>query len=152
MKSLGIVMSGLGATALDLKVKGRPTYFEEPMFSVQHDSIKQLECTVMTIEFELDGNQFLGLNGSPLFKFSPAIFSIIKYNTQEEINYFWTELGEGGKEGQCGWIDYDKFGVSWQIVPTVLGELMSEPDPGKSERVMKAMLKMKKIDIAGLKQ
>ena len=107
---------------------------------------------VMTIEFELDGNQFLGLNGGPLFKFSLATSFIVNCKTQEEVDYFWAKLGEGGKEGQCGWIDYDKFGVSWQIVPTVLGELMSDPDPAKSERVMKAMLKMKKIDVAGLKQ
>jgi predicted 3-demethylubiquinone-9 3-methyltransferase (glyoxalase superfamily) len=108
--------------------------------------------TVMTISFELDGNQFLGLNGGPLFKFSPATSFIVNCKTQEEVDYFWAKLGEGGKEGQCGWIDYDKFGVSWQIVPTVLGELISDPDLAKSERVMKAMLKMKKIDIAGLKQ
>ncbi|MGE5446672.1 MAG: VOC family protein [Ignavibacteriales bacterium] len=107
---------------------------------------------VMTIEFELDGNQFLGLNSGPLFKFSLATSFIVNCKTQEEVDYFWAKLGEGGKEGQCGWIDYDKFGVSWQIVPTVLGELMSDPDPAKSERVMKAMLKMKKIDVAGLKQ
>ncbi len=112
----------------------------------------QSKGTVMTIEFELDGNEFLGLNGGPLFKFSPATSFIVNCKTQEEVNYFWTKLGEGGKEGKCGWIDYDKFGVSWQIVPTVLGEFMSDPDPAKAERVMKAMLKMKKIDIAGLKQ
>lgn len=112
----------------------------------------QSKGTVMTIEFELDGNKFLALNGGPLFKFSPATSFIVNCKTQEEVDYFWAKLGEGGKEGQCGWIDYDKFGVSWQIVPTVLGELMSDPDPAKSERVMKAMLKMKKIDVAGLKQ
>jgi predicted 3-demethylubiquinone-9 3-methyltransferase (glyoxalase superfamily) len=106
--------------------------------------------SAMTVEFELDGNGFLGLNGGPMFKFSPAISFIINCKTQEEIDYFWAKLGEGGKEGQCGWIDYDKFGVSWQIVPMILGELMSNPDPVKTERTMKAMLAMKKLDIAAL--
>ncbi len=72
--------------------------------------------------------------------------------TQEEIDYFWAKLGEGGKGGQCGWIDHDKFGVSWQIVPTVLGELVSDPDPVKAESTMKAMLSMKKLDLATLKE
>ncbi len=108
--------------------------------------------TVMTVEFELDANQFLGLNGGPLFKFSPATSFIVNCKTQKEVDYFWAKLGESGKEGQCGWIDYDKFGVSWQIVPTVLGKLMSDPDPAKSEAVMKAMLRMKKLDITTLEQ
>jgi len=110
----------------------------------------QRKGTVMTVEFELDGNKFLGLNGGPLFKFSPATSFIVNCETQEEIDYFWAKLSEGGKEGQCGWIDYDKFGVSWQIVPTVLGELMS--DPVKAEGAMKAMLSMKKLDLAALKK
>jgi predicted 3-demethylubiquinone-9 3-methyltransferase (glyoxalase superfamily) len=112
----------------------------------------QRKGTVMTVEFELDGNRFLGLNGGPLFKFSPATSFIVNCETQEEIDYFWAKLGEGGKDGQCGWIDYDKFGVSWQVVPTVLGELMSDPDPVVAESTMKAMLSMKKLDIAALKK
>jgi len=104
----------------------------------------------MTVEFELDGNKFLGLNGGPLFKFSPATSFIVNCETQEEIDYFWAKLGEGGKDGQCGWIDHDKFGVSWQIVPAALGELMS--DPVKAEGAMKAMLSMKKLDLAALKK
>jgi predicted 3-demethylubiquinone-9 3-methyltransferase (glyoxalase superfamily) len=112
----------------------------------------QRQGTVMTVEFELDGNKFLGLNGGPLFKFSPATSFIVNCETQEEIDYFWVKLGEGGKDGQCGWIDYDKFGVSWQIVPTVLGELLSDPDPVKAESTMKAMLSMKKLDIVALKK
>jgi predicted 3-demethylubiquinone-9 3-methyltransferase (glyoxalase superfamily) len=112
----------------------------------------QPKDSAMTVEFELDGNGFLGLNGGPLFKFSPATSFVIHCKTQEEIDYFWAKLAEGGKEGQCGWIDYDKFGVSWQVVPTMLGELMSDPDPEKSERAMKAMLAMKKLDIAALKE
>ena len=106
---------------------------------------------VMTVEFELDGNRFLGLNGGPLFKFSPATSFVVNCETQEEIDYFWAKLGEGGRDGQCGWIDYDKFGVSWQIVPAVLGELMSSPDPVKADRTMKALLSMRKLDIATLK-
>ena len=106
--------------------------------------------TVMTVEFELDGTEFLGLNGGPLFKFSPATSFVVNCETQEEIDYFWARLGEGGKTGQCGWIDYDKFGVSWQIVPTLLGELMS--DPAKAESAMKAMLSMTKLDLAALKK
>jgi predicted 3-demethylubiquinone-9 3-methyltransferase (glyoxalase superfamily) len=107
---------------------------------------------VLTVEFELDGNRFLGLNGGPLFKFSPATSFMIDCQTQEEVDYFWAKLTEGGKEGRCGWIDSDKFGVSWQIVPTILGELISNPDPRKSEGAMKAMLTMTKLDIAALKQ
>ncbi len=113
---------------------------------------RQPKGSAMTVSFELDGNEFLALNGGPLFKFNPAISFIVNCKTQDEVDYFWDKLGEGGQEGQCGWIDYDKFGASWQIVPTVLGELMSDPDPVKSERVMKAMLTMNKLDIARLRQ
>jgi len=112
----------------------------------------QRKGTVMTVEFELDGNKFLGLNGGPLFKFSPATSFIVNCETQEDIDYFWAKLGEGGKDGQCGWIDSDKFGVSWQIVPTVLGELISDPDPVIAESTMNAMLSMKKLDLAALKK
>ena len=112
----------------------------------------QRKGTAMTVEFELDGSDFLGLNGGPLFKFSPATSFVVNCETQEEIDYFWAKLGEGGKTGQCGWIDYDKFGVSWQIVPTLLGELMSDPDPAKAESAMKAMLSMTKLDLAALKK
>lgn len=112
----------------------------------------QPKGTAMTVEFELDCNKFLGLNGGPLFKFSPATSFVVTCETQEEIDHFWAKLGEGGKTGQCGWIDYDKYGVSWQIVPTVLGELMSDADPVKAEGAMKAMLSMKKLDLAALKK
>src|SRR2546425_1582854 len=106
----------------------------------------QRKGTVMTVEFELDGTEFLGLNGGPLFKFSPATSFVVNCETQEEIDYFWAKLAAGGKTGVCGWIEYDKFGVSWQIVPTLLGELMSDPDPAKAESAMKAMLSMTKLD------
>ena len=104
----------------------------------------------MTVEFELDGSAFLGLNGGPMFKFSPATSFVISCKTQKEIDHFWAKLSEGGKEGQCGWIDYDKFGISWQVVPAALGEMMSDADPQKAESAMKAMLSMKKLDIAAL--
>jgi predicted 3-demethylubiquinone-9 3-methyltransferase (glyoxalase superfamily) len=110
------------------------------------------EDTVMVVEFELDGNAFLGLNGGPHFKFTPAVSFIVYCKKQAEIDYFWQGLGEGGKEGQCGWIERDKFGVSWQIVPTLLGELMKDPDKSKSERAMKALLTMKKLDIEALQR
>src|SRR6266568_1182267 len=112
----------------------------------------QRKGTVMTVEFELDGNDFLGLNGGPLFKFSPATSFVVNCETQEEIDYFWARLAEGGKEGQCGWIDYDKFGVSWQIVPAFIGELVADPDPARSESAMKAILSMTKLDLGALDQ
>src|SRR5262245_30594933 len=112
----------------------------------------QPKGSVLTVEFELDGNKFMGLNGGPIFKFSPATSFVVNCNTQKEIDYFWARLSEGGKEGQCGWIDADKYGVSWQIVPTILGELISDPDPAKSENAMKAMLSMTKLDLEALKK
>lgn len=107
--------------------------------------------TVLTIEFELEGQKFLGLNGGPVFKFNEAISFIISCETQEEIDYYWNKLTDGGdeKSQQCGWLK-DKFGVSWQVVPSLLGELLSSSDKEKSGRVMKAMLKMKKIIITDL--
>jgi predicted 3-demethylubiquinone-9 3-methyltransferase (glyoxalase superfamily) len=112
----------------------------------------QRKDSVMTVEFALDGNKFLGLNGGPHFKFSPATSFVVNCETQEEIDYFWAKLGEGGKDGQCGWIDSDRFGISWQIVPAVLGDLMSDPDPVKAESTMKALLLMNKLDIGALKK
>lgn len=107
---------------------------------------------VMTVEFELDGSAFLGLNGGPMFKPSIATSFMVSCATQEEVDYFWSRLGEGGKPGQCGWIDYDKFGVTWQVVPTVLRELMADSDPLKAERAMQAVISMTKPDIAALKK
>ena len=110
----------------------------------------QPEGTVLTVEFELDGNKFLGLNGGPIFKFSPATSFVVNCETQEEIDYFWARLAEGGKEGQCGWIDYDKFGVSWQIVPRQLLEMISNKDRPKADRAFQAMMGMQKLDLAKL--
>lgn len=107
--------------------------------------------SVMTVVFELDGQQFTALNGGPQFKFTEAISFSVPCKTQEEVDKFWDKLSEGGEQGPCGWLK-DKYGLSWQINPTVLGELLNDPDPGKSKRVMEAMLKMKKIDIAGLRK
>ena len=106
--------------------------------------------TVMTVTFELDGQLFMALNGGPVFNFSPAISFFVNCDTQEEVDELWKRLTEGGEEEQCGWLK-DKFGVSWQIVPNVLGELLQDKDARKSERVMGALLQMKKIDIQGLR-
>jgi len=107
--------------------------------------------SVMTITFELDGQKFIALNGGPHFKFTEAISFSVDCKTQEEVDEYWSKLSAGGEEGPCGWLK-DKYGLSWQIVPTVLGELLSDPDPQKSKRVMTAMMQMKKIDISGLKR
>lgn len=107
--------------------------------------------TVMTVSFQLDGQEFLALNGGPQFTFSHAVSFIANCESQEEVDRLWKALSEDGEEEQCGWLK-DRYGVSWQIVPIVLGELMLGGGPEKSERVMKAMLQMKKINIEALKQ
>jgi len=106
---------------------------------------------VMTASFELEGMEFTALNGGPLFKFSPAISFAVDCRSQEEVDELWAKLSAGGEEGQCGWLK-DKYGVSWQIVPTVLVEMLNDPDPEKSKRVTEAMLKMKTLDIQALRQ
>ena len=105
----------------------------------------------MTASFELEGQQFTALNGGPQFKFTEAISFVVSCETQEEVDELWDKLSEGGKTQQCGWLK-DKFGLSWQIIPSALPELMTGPDPQKSQRVMKAMLQMTKIDIGKLRQ
>jgi predicted 3-demethylubiquinone-9 3-methyltransferase (glyoxalase superfamily) len=109
--------------------------------------------SVMVVAFELDGQPFTALNGGPVFRFNEAISLQVNCATQEEVDYYWRKLSEGGDEKaqQCGWLK-DKYGVSWQIVPTILSELMADPDPQKAGRVMEAMLTMKKIDIDRLKK
>ncbi len=107
--------------------------------------------SVMTVLFELDGQQFIALNGGPQFKFTEAISFSVSCETQEDVDRFWEQLSAGGEEGPCGWLK-DKYGLSWQINPTILGKMLSDPDPKTARSVMEAMLKMKKIDIAGLKQ
>ena len=106
--------------------------------------------SVMTVDFQLEGQNFVALNGGPHFRFTEAISFVVNCKTQAEVDYFWKKLAAGGTE-QCGWLK-DKFGVSWQIVPTVLGELLNEKDPAKAGRVMQALLKMGKLEIAKLKK
>jgi predicted 3-demethylubiquinone-9 3-methyltransferase (glyoxalase superfamily) len=107
--------------------------------------------SVMTVAFELYGQQFTALNGGPQAKFTQAISFVVNCETQEEVDEFWEKLSEGGRKIQCGWL-VDKFGVSWQIVPIVLIEMLQDKDPEKSQGVMKAMLQMTKLDIAGLEK
>ncbi len=107
--------------------------------------------SVMTASFELEGQQFTALNGGPHFRFTEAISFVVSCKTQEEVDELWERLSEGGEIQQCGWLK-DKFGLSWQIIPVALMELMSDPDPEKSRRVTEAMLQMTKIDIAKLRQ
>jgi predicted 3-demethylubiquinone-9 3-methyltransferase (glyoxalase superfamily) len=107
--------------------------------------------TVMTASFQLAGQEFVALNGGPQFKFTEAISFAVNCETQEEVDYFWEKLSEGGQEVQCGWLK-DKYGLSWQIVPTILSKLLGDKDPEKSKSVMNAMLKMVKLDIKTLQQ
>ena len=107
--------------------------------------------TVMVATFQLDGQEFIALNGGPQFTFTPAVSFVVNCTTQEEVDTYWEKLSEGGAKNQCGWLQ-DKYGLSWQIVPTVLGELLQDKDAARAQKVMKAMLQMTKIDIALLKQ
>jgi predicted 3-demethylubiquinone-9 3-methyltransferase (glyoxalase superfamily) len=106
---------------------------------------------VMTVEFELEGQRFVGINGGPDFKFDEAISFEIDCETQEEIDYYWDKLSEGGEQGPCGWLK-DRFGLSWQVVPTGMEEVLADPDPARAQRAMAAMLKMSKIDVAELQR
>jgi predicted 3-demethylubiquinone-9 3-methyltransferase (glyoxalase superfamily) len=107
--------------------------------------------SVMVGTFQIEGQQFLALNGGPQYKFTPAVSFVVNCETQQEVDHFWEKLSEGGRTDQCGWLQ-DKFGLSWQVVPTILGQLLGDKDPAKSQGVMKAMLQMTKIDIARLQQ
>ena len=107
--------------------------------------------SVMTVEFELDGQKFVGLNGGPIFKFTEAISLAVTCDSQEEVDYFWEKLAAGGEESRCGWLK-DKFGLSWQVVPTVLNEMLKDKDAAGAKRVMHAMLQMDKIDIPTLEK
>ena len=105
----------------------------------------------MTVEFVLNGERFMALNGGPQYTFTPAISFVANCDTQEEIDELWEKLSQGGEEVQCGWVT-DRFGVSWQVVPTALGEMMSSPDKAAAQRAFSAMLAMKKLDIAALRR
>jgi predicted 3-demethylubiquinone-9 3-methyltransferase (glyoxalase superfamily) len=108
--------------------------------------------SVLTIEFELEGQKFVALNGGPQFKFNESVSFVVKCETQDEVDYFWEKLtADGGEESECGWLK-DKFGVSWQVTPTVLIDMLHDNDSEKSERAMHAMLQMQKIDIKTLKE
>lgn len=107
--------------------------------------------TVMTATFQLDGQEFMALNGGPQFSFKPAISFFVNCETQEEVDNLWEKLSEGGEKGRCGWLK-DKFGLSWQIVPSALGQMLSDKNPQKSKSVMTALLQMNKLDIEGLKR
>lgn len=107
--------------------------------------------SVMAAEFQLEGQNFIALNGGPQFTFTPAISFFVNCDTQQEVDELWEKLSAGGRPDRCGWLQ-DKFGLSWQIIPTALGKLMGDPDPKKAGRVMQAMLQMNKLDIAGLQR
>jgi predicted 3-demethylubiquinone-9 3-methyltransferase (glyoxalase superfamily) len=107
--------------------------------------------SVMTVEFELDGQKFIALNGGPHFKFTEAISLFVNCENQKEVDYFWEKLSAGGQEVECGWLK-DRFGLSWQVVPAALLEMLQDKDPEKSKRTMAAMLKMKKLDVDALRK
>ena len=111
----------------------------------------QPEGSVMTVAFKLNGQDFVALNGGPVFKFTSAVSFVVNCDTQKEVDFYWKKLSQGGQEVQCGWLT-DKYGLSWQIVPTVLSKYLSSPDPAKSRRVMKALIQMKKLEIPVLKR
>ena len=114
-------------------------------------AVPSKEGQVMTVSFELDGEAFVALNGGPQYSFTEAVSFFVGCETQEEVDYYWDRLGEGGEHRPCGWLQ-DRFGLSWQIVPTVLDRLLADPDREKAQRVMAAMLQMRKLEIEGLEQ
>jgi predicted 3-demethylubiquinone-9 3-methyltransferase (glyoxalase superfamily) len=128
----------------DSKVK-RTTHYGKSSANVSGQS----EGSVLTIEFEIADNEYLALNGGPIFSFTPAVSIIVTCETQEEIDYYWTSLSQGGQEVQCGWLT-DKFGLSWQVVPKAIEEMLHAGDPKKCERMMACLLAMKKLDISTL--
>jgi predicted 3-demethylubiquinone-9 3-methyltransferase (glyoxalase superfamily) len=107
--------------------------------------------SVMSATFQLEGQEFMALNGGPMFKFTPAISLFVNCESQAEVDELWAKLSEGGREDRCGWLQ-DKYGLSWQIIPTALGRLLGDPDPHRSQRAMQAMLGMGKIDVDGLER
>lgn len=126
---------------------GNITYYSKEGFEIHH----MPEGSVLTVEFELDGKSFLALNGGPVFKFNEAVSFIIECKDQEEVDYYWEKLSAVPESEQCGWLK-DKFGLSWQVTPKILNQMLADPDKEKAGRVMKAMLQMKKIVIADLEK
>ena len=127
---------------------GRITHYDEAGAKAS----EQPQGSVMTAEFELDGQDSVALNGGSYFKMSGAISFVVNCENQEEVDYFWEKLSDGGEKGVCGWINRDKFGVTWQVTPIVLIDYLNDSDPEKAKRVMEAMLQMKKIIIADLQK
>ena len=105
--------------------------------------------TVLTVDFVLDGHEYTAINGGPDFTFDEAVSFMINCDDQDEVDYYWAKLSDGGEEGPCGWLK-DRYGLSWQVCPTAMAELLNDPDPGRSQRAMRAMLSMKKIDLAAI--
>ena len=128
---------------------GKISRYGKEGFEIHH----QPAGTAMTVEFQIEGQKYLALNGGPIFKFNEAVSFIVNCDSQSEVDYYWEKLSAGGdpKSQQCGWLK-DKYGLSWQVVPEALPRLINDPDPAKSGRVMNAMLKMKKIDINALER
>lgn len=127
---------------------GKVSRYGQEGFDVHH----QPEGKVMVAEFTIEGQNFVALNGGPQFKFSEAISFQVSCDTQEEIDHYWSRLtADGGQEGSCGWLK-DKFGLSWQIIPSTIGSMMTDPDPAKPQRVMKAFMQMRKLDLAELQR
>ena len=126
---------------------GKTTHYDEEASMVS----SRPKGSVMTVEFQLEGQNFVGLNGGPHFKFTEAVSFVVNCENQEEVDDFWSKLSAGGEESRCGWLK-DKFGLSWQVVPTVLTEMLADKDAAKAKRVMHAMLQMDKIDIATLQK
>jgi predicted 3-demethylubiquinone-9 3-methyltransferase (glyoxalase superfamily) len=126
---------------------------ESKVLQISHypEGTPELAGKVLTATFRLSGQEFIALNGGPMFKFTEAVSFSVDCKTQDEVDYYWNKLSEGGEESMCGWLK-DKFGLSWQVVPTALGSLIGNLDPEKAQRVIHAMLKMRKIDIETLKQ
>lgn len=107
--------------------------------------------SAMTVQFELDGREFIALNGGPHFKFNEAVSFAVTCASQDEVDHYWSHLTAGGEEGRCGWLK-DRYGLSWQVTPVALGQMLGDPDPVRSRRVMEAMLQMRKIDVAALRR
>jgi len=142
----GASPTAVGGTGRNSKIGGVTRYDEAGA-----NASGRPKGSAMTVSFQLDGQEFIALNGGPHFKFTEAISFVINCKDQEEVDYFWEKLSKGGQESRCGWLK-DKYGLSWQVVPTVLGEMLQDKDPKRSKRVMEAMLKMGKLDIKTLKQ
>ena len=134
---------------LDGKVEEAITFYTSIFSDAKILNINRVGDSVMSATFQLEGQEFMALNGGPMFQFSPAISFFVRCETQVEVDYFWEKLTDGGEPQRCGWLK-DKFGLSWQIIPSVLGKLLGDSNPEKSKNVMNAMLQMNKIEIKAL--